>query len=176
MSVRAFLSVATLAVAATALASCATDLGHPHSPAPANRASRISISVGPCFGFCPVYSVTIGSDRWITFSGERNTAVIGNRQRMADPKLFARVAANLEPFRPADGASDRVACSAAISDTSTYTITWITADGRRTVATHQSGCAGGPGKDLDDVLKALPAQLGLDGWARQVTRPGSSRG
>jgi len=173
---RAPLSVAFLTVAAASLVSCAAQHERPHSQASSNRLASIRVSVGPCFGFCPVYSVSIGSDRQVSFSGERNTAVLGDRQRRADPKLFAHVAASLEPFRPAEAASGRVACDAAISDTSTYTITWIAADGRRTVATHQSGCSGGPGKELDQILRALPGKLGVDDWTRQVTRPGTSRG
>lgn len=173
---RAPLPVAFLMAATASLVSCAAQHARPDSQAPSNRLASIRVSVGPCFGFCPVYSVSIGPDSEVTFSGERNTTVLGDRQRRADPKLFAHVAASLEPFRPAEAASGRVACDAAISDTSTYTITWIAADGRRTVATHQSGCTGGPGKELDQILRALPRELGVDDWARQVTRSGTSRG
>ena len=136
----------------------------------------IAISVGPCFGFCPVYVAKVASDGTVIFSGEKHTAVLGERRRAAGRDVYRAIALELAPFRPADGTIARVECDAAISDTSSYTITWTGQNGRQTVATHQRGCSSGPGKALDQLLGSLPKQLGIDAWAEQTTRPGTPRG
>lgn len=161
--------------AAAALTGCAMGSG-PKSPSASHAGEVIEISVGPCFGFCPVYEVRVGADGLVVFDGERHTAIVGERRRSAGPQAYRALADDLAPFRPAPGTEGVVACEAAISDTSSYTITWTDAAGGKTVATHRSGCTGGPGHALDQVLHDLPTRLGISDWARQVTRPGASRG
>ncbi|WP_420145174.1 DUF6438 domain-containing protein [Sphingobium sp.] len=136
----------------------------------------ISVAVGPCFGFCPVYQVSIAPSGSVSYTGERHTQMLGEQHREAGSPTYGKVAAALAPYRPADGTTQRVDCDAAITDTSLYTITWRKADGTQAIATHQSRCSGGPGKALDGVLQGLPEQLGIAQWAKQVTRPGASRG
>lgn len=144
---------------------------------PADAAAEtIAISVGPCFGFCPVYDTTIAPDGTVRFEGKRHTVVVGARQRSAGRATYDAIAADLRRFRPQDGTSAQVECTAAITDTSGYTITWTDAAGRTTTATHQRGCRGGPGQALDGILATLPMKLGIEDWARQITRPGESRG
>ncbi|MBB4859293.1 hypothetical protein HNO88_002622 [Novosphingobium chloroacetimidivorans] len=144
--------------------------------APSPNGDIISIAVGPCFGFCPVYLSEISPSGTVVFVGERHTAVIGERRREAGAAAYRALSADLAAYRPADGATQRVECDAAISDTSTYTITWRATDGREAVATHQSRCSGGPGQKLDEVLKSVPDRLGIASWAKQITRPSASRG
>jgi hypothetical protein len=136
----------------------------------------VTIAVGPCFGFCPVYEVTVLPDGTIDFTGQRHTAVLGDRHGSMDAASYRRLMTDLSAFRPATGTTAQIECDAAISDTPTYTITWGGADGRKTIATHQGGCPGGAGQRLDAVLRRLPDQLGIAEWMRQVTRPGVSRG
>jgi hypothetical protein len=161
--------------AAAALTGCAAGSGPEGVPVP-QAGEIIEISVGPCFGFCPVYDLRVGSDGLIVFEGERHTAIVGERRRSVGPETYRTLANDLAPFRPAPGTEVVVACDAAISDTSSYTITWTDAVGRRSVVTHRSGCTGGQGHALDQVLRDLPARFGIGDWARQVTRPGASRG
>ena len=161
-------------VAALAVAACSSTPPVATTPQPA--AETVAVSVGPCFGFCPVYDVAIAPDGEVVFIGQRHTAVVGERRRAAGLSTYRSVLRDLAPFRPATGGEAAIACDAAISDTSSYTITWTEASGRRTVAMHHSGCTGGPGHDLDFVLRSLPDRLGIAGWAKQVTRPGASRG
>lgn len=137
---------------------------------------RLTVSVGPCFGFCPVYEASLTPDGAVVFDGKRNTAVLGERRRNAGAAVYRQLAADLGRFRPADGTTAAVECDAAISDTSPYVVTWTTADGRKTVAELQSGCPSGPGHDLSLILNKLPERLGIADWARQTTRPGQSRG
>lgn len=159
-----------------ALGGC-TEGGRPEaSVPPAQAGETISISVGPCFGFCPVYTASIEPDGTVVFNGERHTALLGEKQRKLTPATYRDVARELAPFCPATGASESVACDSTISDTSTFTISWTAGDGTKTVATLQRGCSGGPGKDLDRVLQTLPQQLKIEAWSKQITRPGVSRG
>jgi hypothetical protein len=159
-----------------ALNACATT-GDRGGDRPSNPSlAAITVSVGPCFGFCPVYDVTVSEQGDVHFSGKRHTAFVGDRDRTAGATVYGALARDLARFRPADGSTAQVECTAAISDTSSYTITWTAADGRKTVATHQRGCIGGPGRALDDVLAKLPEDLGIADLAKQTTRPGLSRG
>lgn len=164
-------------LALSGLAACAASAppvaGIPDAPA---AAETIAISVGPCFGFCPVYEVAITPAGAVRFTGERHTAVLGSRERQADADIYRTLARELQPFRPAAGTEAHVPCTANVADTPSYRISWTTPDGRRTVATHQGGCPGGPGQALDAVLERMPARLGITDWTSQVTRPGVSRG
>jgi hypothetical protein len=158
------------------LGACASTPQAVMNPPLAGSPETIAVSVGPCFGFCPVYDVMLSPNGDVHFSGKRHTAKVGDRDRRSSPEVYRAVAGDLASFRPANGTTERVPCTAAISDTSSYTITWTAADGRRTVATHQRGCSGGPGHVLDSILASLPKRLGIAAWAQQTTRPGSSRG
>lgn len=58
----------------------------------------------------------------------------------------------------------------------TYTIRWTDQEGATTVFNHDKGCQSASNQRLNDVLDALPRTLGIDAFAKQVTRPGASRG
>ncbi|WP_380784765.1 DUF6438 domain-containing protein [Sphingomonas sp. R86521] len=143
------------------------------SPAPSET---ITISVGPCFGFCPVYTASFASDGTARFFGQRHTAVLGERAKDAGAEAYRELARDLAVFQPATGAEAAIECTAAISDTSEYTVTWTGANGRKTVATVPSGCPGGPGNTLVRILRDVPKRLGIEDWTKQTTRPGESRG
>lgn len=170
------LRATAIAVGLTALAGCTTDSARTDAAAAAMSGESISIAVGPCFGFCPVYRTTVTSAGSVIYTGERHTEFVGERRREAGVAVFSSLSADLAAYRPADGATQQVECDAAITDTSIYTITWRRADGIEAIATHQSRCSGGPGQKLDTVLSTLPQRLGITAWAKQVTRPGVSRG
>lgn len=136
----------------------------------------VTVSVGPCFGFCPVYDMTVGSDGVVSFVGKRHTAVLGERRRKVGSGAYRALAQELAAFRPASGTEERVQCDAEISDTSAYTVRWQRSDGDATVATSQSHCRSGPAARLDAILRGLPGRLGVGEWARQTTRPGEPRG
>lgn len=135
----------------------------------------ISVSVGPCFGFCPVYDVTVGSDGLVSFEGFRHVAAVGRRQRRADPARFAAVASRLARFRPA--ASDlQEVCESRISDLPSVTITWRDALGGEVVRRHDQGCRSAENDALDAALSASMDELGIADWSAQKTAPGAQRG
>lgn len=170
--VRMFIA-ASIAIASSGCAANPAPTLAGHQPV---IAETIAISVGPCFGFCPVYSAKVSPDGTVSYAGTRHTALLGERQRAAGVGIYRAIAADLSLYRPADGTTTRVGCDSAISDTSMYEITWTDPSGRQTVATHKRGCQSGAGKALDTVLEALPARLGISTWSKQTTRPGEPRG
>jgi hypothetical protein len=168
----------TMLLAAAALAGCTTGGSAPATAggaAPAT-AERIAFSVGPCFGFCPVYSAGIGADGMVSFEGERHTAVLGNRTAQRDAARYARFAAALAPFRPATGSHVRTTCDAQATDQSDYHISWTAPDGTQTILDHNRGCRSARNDALNAVLQAAPETLGIAEWTAQATRPGTSRG
>ena len=170
------LSRAPTLLALSVLGACAAT-STPISGTPTARAAEtIAIATGPCFGFCPIYEVAVTPAGAVRFTGQRHTAVLGERERQAGADTYRALARDLQPFRPADGTEAYVPCTADIADTPSFVITWTGPDGRRTTARHQGGCPGGPGQALDAMLEQVPARLGIADWASQVTRPGASRG
>ena len=164
------------AAALMALGACAAVSPGVAPAAAAGTPASIAISVGPCFGFRPVYEAKIAADGAVSFTGTRNTAVLGTRERQAAPPAYRAIESDLAPFRPTGGGTAEIPCAVEISDMPTYTITWIDPAGRKAVATHRGGCREGRGHDLDMVLRGLPQRLGIEEWMKQTTRPGVSRG
>lgn len=168
--------IMTLLATAT-LAACAVPTpAKPSAHLPVSAGETISISVGPCFGFCPVYDVVLRSDGTLRFVGHRHTAVLGEKTRHTGISTYDKLRNDLAAFRPVDGSEGVVECSAAVSDTAAYSVIWTDSAGRKTVAATQSGCPGGPGQALGKLLGNLPVRLGIAAWAKQTTRRGSSRG
>ena len=162
------------------LTACATAPGigthtGPIGAAPAPQ-ETITVALGPCFGFCPVYEASIAPEGGVRFEGQRHTAVLGERTRNVGAAVYDGLKRDLAAFRPAAGTQATVDCTAAVSDTSPYTVTWTDRAGRQTIATVQGGCPGGPGQALIQLLRGVPERLGIAEWARQTTRPGTSRG
>ena len=160
------------------LAACATGpgLGRGLTGVASPPEETITVALGPCFGFCPVYEASIAPGGGVHFQGQRHTAVLGERTRDVGEVVYSGLKRDLTPFRPAAGTQAEVNCTAAVSDTSPYTVTWTDPAGQKTIATVQGGCPGGPGQALVRLLRGLPDRLGIAEWARQTTRPGTSRG
>lgn len=165
-----------MAMAAGGLLAGCTTMADDRPSASLPGAETVTVAVGPCFGFCPVYQVSVAPDGALRFVGERHTAVIGERMKAIGAAASQALIRDLAPYRPATGSEAQIACTAMVSDTSSYTVTWEDRDGGKTVATVQDHCPGGPGQSLGALLRTLPTRLGIADWAKQVTRPGASRG
>ena len=136
----------------------------------------IAWSVGPCFGFCPVYKVSVDAKGTVTFDGERHTAVLGRKVREGGPDAHQVIEGALATYRPATGATAQTTCDQKISDSSNYVVTWSRPDGTITTLRHDKGCRSARNDALNAALLALPRRLGIDAWTAQTTRPGVSRG
>ena len=121
---------------ALALSGCAMAAGEVPGRA---TGDAISYEVGPCFGTCPVYRVTVYPDGNGVFEGRRFTAIEGERAFTATPEAYRRFAALLAPYRPrgerriVPGTPD---CGMAATDSSIIEVRW----GRADHLTFYTGC------------------------------------
>jgi hypothetical protein len=144
-------------------------------PSPARE--EIRLSRGPCFGFCPVYTLAVTPAGRVDFKGERHTAVLGSRSHSVGRAAYDEVRRALAPVRPPTGSEHALACTAgAPTDMSSLTIEWIAANGMRTALTYRMGCRDPEGTHLERMVEKQLRRLGAEGWAAQKTWPGDTRG
>ncbi|WP_026173021.1 DUF6438 domain-containing protein [Asticcacaulis benevestitus] len=170
-----FATVAGVGILFTSLVGCST-MTAPPSTGTVSTKETISYSVGPCFGFCPVYSLEVTPSGHVAYVGERHTAFVGPKEREAGEGGYNKAAKALAAFRPADGTAADTQCDQRRSDAQNYVITWTKPDGTKTVLQHDRGCMSAKNAELNKVLDELPADLGVAEWAKQLTEPGASRG
>lgn len=92
---------AIIAAAAAALGGCATMRSDaPPAPPTAGLVETISYETSPCFGFCPVYTVTVSSDGRGIFEGRQHTGVTGTREFIVSREQYAEFSSRLAPYRP----------------------------------------------------------------------------
>lgn len=127
------------------LAGCATHgvVPSPGSAQPA-EADTIAYETQPCFGACPVYTVTVSPDGQGTFTGKRFTAVSGERDFTVDRATYRHFAAALAPYRPAEGAatyrSGSANCGPAPTDMPSVDVTWTDSIGATASLHFYLGC------------------------------------
>jgi len=136
----------------------------------------IGYSVGPCFGFCPVYSVAINPGGHVTYVGEKNTTVVGPKETDAGATGYGSVSNALATYRPKHGTTADTQCNQRRTDQQHYTITWTGADGTQTVLRHDKGCISSRNESLNKVLEGLPDKLGIAEWVKQKALPGATHG
>ena len=116
-----------------ALAGCVGPGGSPGGPMPV-EADSITYETGPCFGACPVYSVTVRPDGTGMFTGKRFTAVTGERAFTLTRAQYEAFAAKLAPYRPESGEvryapDNRQLCPNMATDMPSVDVTWTRAIG-----------------------------------------------
>jgi hypothetical protein len=124
----------------------------------------ISYETGPCFGACPVYSFTIGSDGQGSFEGKRFTKVIGQRAFTVAPDRYRAFAAQLAPLRPAGGTVRYDAppnCERMATDLPSASVTWRGADGSEQSLYFYYGCDMEKNRAIGERLRAAPGLLPL---------------
>jgi hypothetical protein len=147
---------------ALALAGCAaTQTAVPGgAPMPA-EATTITYETSPCFGACPVYSVTVRPDGTGTFEGRRFTAVEGARAFQAGPEAYRRFAAALAPHRPAGERllqPGQPGCENAPTDMPGVDVRWRDAGGGGAHLVFYGGCRMG-NEALAEAVRAAPDAL-----------------
>lgn len=70
---------------------------------PPSEPDSIRYETEPCFGFCPVFAVTVNRDGQGMFEGRQHTAVKGSRRFRMTRAQFRAFASKLAPLRPARG-------------------------------------------------------------------------
>ncbi|RPF70291.1 DUF6438 domain-containing protein [Aurantiacibacter spongiae] len=87
---------ASIAVLAFSVAACATTPVQPADvPGP-----LLIFETGPCFGFCPVFAMTVSPDGRGQFTGTAFTAVLGERNFEVTPAQYEAFRLRLAPYRP----------------------------------------------------------------------------
>ncbi|MEZ0495313.1 DUF6438 domain-containing protein [Sphingomonas sp. IW22] len=153
-----------LAVLPLAAAGCATDM--PAGPAGAIPIERqaITYSTQPCFGTCPVYRVSVTPEGQGVFTGERHTAVIGERRFEVSRDVARRFIDHLASVRPASGdrridmQSDE--CGIAPTDMPSIAVGWASNTGAapQTLSLYL-GCRSDAAQRVATVLRAAPDLL-----------------
>lgn len=151
-----------LTMGVLALAGCVAPRGGgPGQPVPIEGDS-IRYETGPCFGACPVYTVTVRPDGTGVFHGTRFTAVTGERKFTLSRAQYDAFAAKLAPYRPASGEvryeGDR--CRQTATDMPSVDITWTRAIGDSQGLYFYYGCDMEKNQAIADALgeavEALP--------------------
>lgn len=142
---------------------CAQHSQVPGSPDPI----RISYSVGPCYGTCPVYQVAVEADGSTYFNGERHTLVAGTQERKNRARVFRQVRSTLADYQPAMGVTQGTEdCTPRVTDLPQYTVIWTNASYEQAVLEHNTGCHSDRGRELTQTLRSLDGLLGVDAWVR----------
>lgn len=162
-----------VALAALSATACTTTDAVPEgTPIPIERES-ITYSTEPCFGTCPVYSVTVTPEGEGVFEGQRHVATSGSQSFRIDPATYRRFADHLATVRPREGdrniSHGEPDCGNAPTDMPSITVRWSSNTG----AADQNlrlyiGCRGAEADRVAGVLKSAPDLLPI---AAYIGRP-----
>jgi len=128
-----------------AVAACAA---RETAPEPVDADDRITLERGPCFGACPMYTLTVWGDGRVEFDGRRFVAQEGRDTAQVPPADVARLFALADSIGfhdlPADitPANER-ACGGAWTDMPSATVTIERGAASHTV-NHYHGCPAAP--------------------------------
>lgn len=132
-------------------------------PAPATvRGELIRYSTSPCFGACPVYSVTVRPDGTGTFEGQRFTAVTGTRDFRLSRAHYDAFTDRLAPYRPRSGsvryAPGEANCGQTATDMPSVEVQWDGRAGHRALSFY-FGCDREKNRVMADALGSAPDLL-----------------
>ena len=151
------------------LASCAGGRSEAGRPAP-TAADRIELARGPCFGACPIYSLTVWGDGRVRFVGERFVEETGERTRTIDPLQAVALFAHADSIgffaMPADiTPANEAACGGAWTDMPSAQVTVRWADRDHAVNDYH-GCPKAPAS-LRAFEQRIDAVAGVADWVGQ---------
>lgn len=128
---------------------------------------RISYSVGPCAGTCPVYQVAVEASGATYFNGERHTRISGAQKINNKAAVFTAVQSRLAQWKPDTGVTQPpLDCEPRAADLPQYTVIWTNAAYEQSVLEHDTGCHSDTGRQLTQTLESLDVLLGVAPWAR----------
>jgi len=154
-----------MGVAAAALSGCippGREPVGPGGPVPIEGDS-ITYETAPCFGACPVYSVTVRPDGSGVFDGKRFTAVSGARTFTLTREQYDAFATRLAPYIPQSGdvryAIGEANCRNPVTDMPSVDVTWTRAIGDRQHLHFYFGCDLEKNRAMRDALGHAPDAL-----------------
>jgi hypothetical protein len=166
MRPRALTQTLLVAASATLVAACA----RPATPGPSAAAAvRITLERGPCFGTCPVYSVTLDGSGAVLFEGRRFVADTGISTGRVPPARIDSLVAALTAGRYFDFADRYTAgepgCERYATDLPSV-ITEVRAGGRTKRVEHDHGCMEAP-QALTVLEGRIDSVAGVARWIRR---------
>lgn len=120
---------------------------------------RIKMFKGPCFGSCPVYTLTIYEGGIVSYEGQRFTNRVGLHTKLIEATVYRDL---IKAFEAADMWSFQNAYKAQIPDMATVTVTYFK-DGESKAV---KGKDGRPAK-IVELEKMLTTIAESGGWERQ---------
>ena len=136
--------------------------GTPSTPV-AIEGDSITYETGPCFGRCPVFSITIRPDGSGVFTGKNFTAVTGERAFKLSPADYAAFASRLQPYRPESGerrySHGEKGCEQVVTDMPSVDVRWTRAIGDSQALHYYYGCRDAANRHMADVLGNAPDML-----------------
>ena len=145
------------------LAGCSATL-HGPTPPPTAKPLTITYATNPCYGFCPVYSVTVSADGTGHFNGIQQTTVTGKRDFSVTPAQFKAFADTLAPWRPVGDkriVPGEPGCERPVYDLPGVKIIWAGA-GPAGSLDYYYGCMMDAPKGLADALGNAPDKLPIE--------------
>ena len=134
----------------------------------AAQAQSITYETGPCFGFCPIYRVTVNANGAGVYEGIRHVTVRGQRRFRLTPAQYRAFARHLEPVRPARGSiryRGNSLCGPEATDQSSAEVTWQRGRARQSLYFYY-GCRRQGA--IGERLQRAPALLPIGPW---IARP-----
>lgn len=153
-----------LTLLAVALAACSH---RDPSPAAAPQAGpTVTLERTPCFGTCPVYTVSISRAGEVMFNGKRHVADTGQATAMISPERVDSLLGELEAagYFGFDDAyvMDSPACGMYATDLPTI-ITSATRNGETKTIRHDRGCSAAP-PELSQLEQRIDEVAGTGRW------------
>jgi hypothetical protein len=149
-------------VAATALAGCKTHSGSSHGYGHAGNVESITYETGPCFGTCPVYTVTVHANGSGLFVGHSHTTVTGNQSFTVTHSQFAQFLNQLAPVRPASGTVRHASgsdCTSMVTDLPSTDVKWNGVNGQQQELFVYHGCRFPGSQAMINRLQQAPGLL-----------------
>lgn len=132
----------------------------------ARPALAISLERMPCFGTCPVYTISASPTGQVTFEGRANVALLGTATGQIPPERLDSLLVELEKagyFRfAARYAASEPVCGRYVTDLPAV-ISTVSLPGRTKRIEHDHGCGAAPGA-LAVLEKRIDEVLGSDRW------------
>lgn len=150
---------------AVALASCAPVTSQAETDSMDNV--EIRLARGACFGFCPVYSVTINGAGEVHYEGRNFVNIVGQRTASIPTENVARLVARFEEIG-FDNLQD--AYRAEVTDLPTYTVT-LTRDGHTKTVVDYGGVSAGMPRAVRDLQDEIDRVAGTAQWVLRDGQP-----
>lgn len=128
---------------------------------------EIRLARGACFGFCPVYTVTITGEGAVRYEGRNHVDAVGVRTATIPPADVARLVARFDEV-----GFDRLqdAYRSQATDLPTFTIS-ITHNGRTKTVVDYGGVSAGMPRAVRDLEDEIDRVAGTAQWVLRNGQP-----